>query len=291
MTTILIYHRNCADGLTASWVYLHYLGKTDDVKLVPADAGKVPLDLDWSNKNVILLDISFKKVDLLNIAEKAANILILDHHESARDDLSGEFPSNVELIFDMNRCGAQLAWDKWFPNKPYPWFINVVADRDLWKWEHEHSKALSKYLFEKEYFTEHSKLNELLSWTTIEINKARITGEIMIEIDDKNIINYTKSAILCTFKASKTHKVYLVNCPHQYASDVGNKLLQDPKCDFVALWRYDFTKDEWWISCRSSKNRSDINLSKICSEFGGGGHPQAAGFTSKVNLHIYFQII
>ena len=292
----LIYHRNCPDGLAASWVYLHChktrgLG-TDHITLIPADAGKVPTNLSWKDHNVVMLDISFKKDDLLRIASEAANIFIIDHHQTAQTDLSGEFPENVFLTFDMSKCGAQLAWDKWFPGRDYPWFIDVIADRDLWLWKNPHSKAIGRYFSEYGYFDSHDKFEELLTWNGNDIDRSVEIGNVLLETDQKIVKLYTKSAILCDFKTpEKTYKVYLTGCPHQYASEVGHSLSSKSECDFAVMWRYSFSEDEWQLSCRSSKDRPDIDLSVICSKFGsGGGHKQAAGFTlknSEANLHSY----
>lgn len=293
----VIYHSNCPDGLAASWVYLHYHKtkgiSTDHIKLIPASAGKAPTNLEWSGTHVILLDISFKRSELLDIASKALTVKILDHHQSASTELSGEFPPNVTLKFDMNRCGAQLAWDEWFSLYDYPWFINAIADRDLWAWKDNDSRPIGKYLFEKKYFGSHEEFGKLINWGNNEIEHAVTVGKTMIEIDEKNVEHYVSIAIPCILKAhDKDYKVYLTGCPHNYASEVGNALCSKD-CDFAVAWRYDFEKDEWYLSCRATKN--EIDLSVICSKFAsGGGHKKAAGFTIKGsdgNLHSIFKKI
>lgn len=294
----VIYHRNCPDGMMASWIYLKYCeGKNADMKevvLVPADAGKVPTDLAWDKAHIIMLDLSFRKEDLLDIASKASSILILDHHKTAQTDLSGTFPDNVKLIFNLEKCGAQLTWDLCFSDSVYPWFVDVVADRDLWKWSFPDSRPLGKYLMEYGYFETHDQIDRLNCWSVSDIEEATKVGETMLEIDEKNVAFYANSATLCEFSTpspSKTYRVYLTNCPHKYASDVGNKLSSEKDCDFAVMWRYAFVEDEWQFSCRSSKTRSDIDLSVICSQFGsGGGHKHAAGFIIKSTINHPFSL-
>lgn len=287
----IIYHRNCPDGMMASWIYLQYckLYKSDlkNIVLVPADAGNVPTNLSWDKAHIIMLDISFGKDDLLAIASKASSVLILDHHKTAQTNLSGTFPENVRLVFNMEKCGAQLTWDECFPYLDYPWYVEVVADRDLWRWTFPNSKPLGKYLMDNGYFESHDQLDKVSNWSTAEMTQAIAVGKVMLEVDDHNIDMYVKSAILCEFKApDKTYRVYLVGCPHKYASDVGHKLSSSSECDFAVMWRYSFEEDVWNLSCRSSKNRPDIDLSVICSQFGsGGGHKHAAGF--KINNHSF----
>jgi len=136
----------------------------------------------------------------------------------------------------------------------------------------------------------------LSNWTGNDIDRSIEVGNILLKTDQKIVDLYVKSAVLCEFKTSdKTYKVYLTGCPHQYASEVGHNLANNSSCDFAVMWRYSFPEDEWYLSCRSSKNRPDIDLSIICSQFGfGGGHKQAAGFTlknSETNLCSYFKKI
>lgn len=296
----VIYHRNCPDGMMASWIYIQYCKyKNADLKnviLVPADAGNVPTNLSWDKSHIIMLDISFSKEDLLNIASKVSSILILDHHKTAQTNFSGTFPENVRLVFNMEKCGAQLTWDECFSNLDYPWYVEVVADRDLWKWAFPNSKPLGKYLMDNGYFESHEQLDKLSNWSISDMEQAIAVGKVMLEVDENNIEAYVKAAILCEFKSpDKTYRVYLVGCPHKYASDVGHKLSSNSECDFAVMFRYSFEEDVWNLSCRSSKNRQDIDLSIICSQFGsGGGHKQAAGFkisNHSSGLHSYFRKI
>lgn len=37
--------------------------------------------------------------------------------------------------FDMDKSGAALAWEFFFPGKEAPRLIKFVEDQDLWRWE------------------------------------------------------------------------------------------------------------------------------------------------------------
>jgi len=52
--------------------------------------------------------------------------------------------------------------------------------------------------------------------------------------------------------------------------------IADDSIDAYCRYAYNAIKDKWAFSIYSSK--PDIDVSKIASHFGGGGHPNAAGF-------------
>ena len=49
---------------------------------------------DVTGKDVVLVDFSYKRPVLMEMAEKANNILILDHHKTSAEDLV-DLPANV----------------------------------------------------------------------------------------------------------------------------------------------------------------------------------------------------
>ena len=84
MNSLCIYHGNCADGFGAAWVVRRALGEHVDFH-----AGVYQDDPpDVTDREVILVDFSYKRAVLEKMAESATNILVLDHHKTAADDLS-----------------------------------------------------------------------------------------------------------------------------------------------------------------------------------------------------------
>lgn len=98
--SLCIYHGNCADGFGAAWVVRKALGDID------FHAGKYQAPPpDVTDKDVVIVDFSYKRPVLLEMAAKANSILILDHHKTALEDLV-DLPPNVTLLFDMESGGA-----------------------------------------------------------------------------------------------------------------------------------------------------------------------------------------
>jgi oligoribonuclease NrnB/cAMP/cGMP phosphodiesterase (DHH superfamily) len=124
---LCIYHGNCADGFTSAWVVRQALGEGVDYHAgVYQDA---PPNVE--GRDVLMVDFSYKRPVLEAMREQAASILILDHHKTAEADLQ-DLPG-VQTVFDMNRSGARITWDHFFPDVAPPPLLLHIEDRDLWR--------------------------------------------------------------------------------------------------------------------------------------------------------------
>ena len=154
MKPLCIYHRNCADGFGAAWVVRKFFG-SDGVDFYAASYGSLPPDV--AGRDVIIVDFSYKRPVLDDMALTATTILILDHHKTAAEDLApfaieecggGRFVyadiggvwrgfdelnrPKIAALFNMGKSGAGITWDFFFPNQPRLALINHIEDRDLW---------------------------------------------------------------------------------------------------------------------------------------------------------------
>ena len=282
---IVIYHDKCPDGKAGAWTFWREISGCTFYGFLH---GQTPPNVD--NKILVIVDFCFPRGVLEKMAKTAKHITILDHHESAQTDLEGwDFPSNVSIIFDMTRSGAQIAWDYVYPGVPRPWFIEIIADRDLWTWKIQGSKELGKGLFIEGWYT-WQKMEELYSGAffsypnALEVFIKDMTkiGATFIKQEEREISAICAKSILAAFQTpdGNKYKIRIVGCSENHKSEVGNRLCErNPGIDFAVTWRYDFLLDEWWISCRGTKEKG-INLAVLCKQFHrGGGHSNAAGFT------------
>ena len=84
---LVIYHKDCFDGLCSAWVYRLWL-KANKIPLelvefiaMSHDKEKVPESA--SGKRVALLDFCFDKQETLDqLTGMAQHVLIIDHHKS-----------------------------------------------------------------------------------------------------------------------------------------------------------------------------------------------------------------
>lgn len=270
--TLVIYHADCADGFSAAWVARKALGEENcEFYAAKYDDEVVP---DYKGRNVVIVDFSYKRDDMLKLIGDAESVVILDHHKTAEEDLEGVFEfSNVEGKFDMKRSGAMLAWLHYFPDEEPPLLIKTVQDRDLWRFKYQGTRAFSA-LFKTFYF-------EFITWDFLahhlEHPKTAFAlfeqGEAVERFEQKQINEL--SGINRRNLVIGGLMVPACNVPHSMASDVGNILAKGHP--FAAC--YSDTETGRTFQLRSDKDdEASFDVSEIAKQYGGGGHKNAAGF-------------
>jgi oligoribonuclease NrnB/cAMP/cGMP phosphodiesterase (DHH superfamily) len=284
----VIYHYGCPDGVTGLWCAYKYNKKFNKFGI---PAGKDPSG-NFIDKNIIFIDICPTYNFIIKTCNVASKIIILDHHKSAYDmylknkDVLDSI-INLEIIFDMNRSGCQIAWDYFFPEVKRPWFIDYVADQDLWTWKLPNSKEINCALEFYEFLDQNdlSKLDSLSSEDSIP--KLIKQGKRIIKVKDKIMQDQLKNSEERNFNFNGTvYRVQTGTIPLEMRSAFGNllafkKLNNNIDPDFGIVWNYYPKENIWMISLRGNETSPDLSL--IASHFGGGGHAKACGFKIKEN--------
>ena len=71
-----------------------------------------------------------KKRLFKKMIEDAESLLVIDHHKTAQKELC-DIPKKYQ-IFNMNKSGAVLAWEYFFPDEEVPLLFLYIQDRDIW---------------------------------------------------------------------------------------------------------------------------------------------------------------
>jgi len=261
MKKLCIYHGNCADGFGAATIIRIALGR-HKVEFHPGVYQEPPPDV--TGREVVLVDFSYKRDVLLEMAEKAKHILILDHHKSAEADLV-DLPDNIEAHFDMERSGAMMAWDYYNPGEEPPALIRHIQDRDLWQFKLDGTREIQACVFSHPY--EFELWERLLSANLQELRKE---GEAIERKHFKDVNELIKSHAYRMIIGG--YDVPVLNAPYFYSSDAGHIMGENEP--FAAC--YWDSADHRTFSLRSAENGLDV--SEIAKQFGGGGHKHAGGF-------------
>lgn len=256
---IVLYHKGCRDGFTAAWAISN---RHPNAQYIPVAYGEKIDFSPYEDKDIIMVDVSLEREEMLKLHATARSLLLVDHHKTAFEKLS-DLPF---AFFDMTRSGAGLAWDL-FNSAPRPLMIEAVEDRDLWKWTVPNSKDITTVLDTvPEDFSLYSKFCKEL-----EENPEKI-----IEQGKAMAIYHMNVAQLLLKDAHPivhgTQQGMAVNVPHAFVSDVGNLLVQEDKVEFAFLWSQ--LKDG---SVRASWRGKNTPIDHLARDFGGGGHPLASG--------------
>lgn len=256
-----IYHADCLDGQAGAWVLAQAFGE-DGIELVSGVHGNAPPDV--SGHDVILVDFSYKRPVLLEMATQANSILILDHHQSAQAELV-DLPANVTAIFDMERCGAALAWLHFFPDRRLPDLIAHIEDRDLWRFVLPGTREITAALGSYPYVL------RVWDWLIArDISKLLAEGEPIIRQRDMDVKEMLTTMVYRAEVAG--YDVPMLNAAPKLVADAGHELC---KGEHFSVCYYD-TPHQRVFSLRSDASGADVSL--IAVQFGGGGHKHAAGF-------------
>jgi uncharacterized protein len=265
---LIIYHGGCVDGFTAAYIAHDAWARLDTLppELYPASYNTDPPDV--TGRRVAIVDFSYPKEVLVNMCKVAIDIMVLDHHKTAIEDLvfgHGEQPANLFLELDDTRSGAMITWDFFHPSALAPMFVKHVQDRDLWTFD---------LIGTEDFFagvTSHPM--------TVEAYDAIFDHPQGVISEGVGINRYRQELIKVAVENAQVgwidgHKVPVVNCIYAIASDVAGALAAGEDVPFAAY--YFDTPSGRSYGLRSAPH--GIDVSEVAKKFGGGGHKHAAGF-------------
>ncbi len=267
MKPLVIYHGNCMDGFTAAWVIWC---KHKDWDFYPAKHGDPPPD-PTGREVIYMVDFSYKRPVILEMATPDRSIFILDHHKTAQADLV-DLPSNVSVTFDMDKSGARLAWDYFNPEKSTaerPMLIDYVEDRDLWRFKYPETKDICAFIFSQPY--DFYTWDGLATMAQTQEYKAEmvVRGKAILQKQSKDIDELLQNKFRMKIGGVE---VPVCNLPYTFSSEAGQILAKGEP--FGATFYVD--KQYAYFSLRSEENGMDV--SDVAKKYGGGGHKHAAGF-------------
>ena len=264
MKNLCIYHDDI-DGFAAATVIYYKFG--NQFEYYPAQYSTNPILPDVINREVLIVDFSYKRQILLDMKKLSKNITVLDHHQTAEKELEGlDF-----CHFDMTKSGAVMTWEYLFKDQEIPLLLKYIQDRDLWKWELPHSKEISAAIQLLE--------NDFVLWIQYLLDDNKINS--LIE-KGKVILEYQNNCVQSIVKKSNLPKIqiagYTVPCINitHLISETLHELAKDQP---FAVGYFDDDKQRIY-SLRSSED--GIDVSEIAKKYGGGGHKHAAGFTTPI---------
>lgn len=298
---LCIHHHPCADGfMSALAVWRYFKGEVD---FHPGKYGAAPPLAKVAGRDVIIVDFSYSRDALINMADNARTMLVLDHHVSAQRDLEAdnnyicdlrkysgvidwrrvqEFRdqdqmegvpyARVYALFDMDRSGAGIAWDFFLDYRPP--LVNHVEDRDLWRFALPGTREIQAALFSYPYdfelwdkFTSDSYDASFLK-TMAEGGRAIMRKQMK---DTRELIESNLQWFMIDGYLTPT-----LNIPYAMGSEACNLLLETIQTNMAAYYTDGQKSTSWGL--RSVKG---LDSSAIAKKFGGGGHAQACGFNIK----------
>lgn len=267
---VIIYHKNCVDGMAAAWVANKFF--EGDVILIAAEyhkrhelvnVEKGTLDSRLEGADVYVLDFSFERDETLRLQQVANKVVVLDHHATSCKALEGLY------TVDTTKCGAVLAWEYFFGSNEMPEAFKLIQDNDLGIWEDPRTLPWIMGLQGTKLTLEHFDM-----FMEMGIEHGVALGTPIYKYHMKNVRNIKRSAR--NFNLDE-FKGVIVNANSHYRNELGVELCKEHL--FAAI--YWETETHRVFSLRGKDKR--INLAAVAERFGGGGHEDAAAFSISLN--------
>lgn len=288
--SVVFYHANCADGFVASfiaWLKFYINNTVESVEFISIQYG-ADFNYDVIGKTVYILDFSFPPHLTEYIMQKANEVIWLDHHITSIDAWNSH-DKNTSLdrhtiVLDVNKSGAMLAHDYFFPEKEVPRFVKFVDDRDRWVFQYPESKAFNAGLSLLKPWTHEGFYDEI--YKRIGTDRVIEKGALLLDFIQSQVKDAVRSSVQKILLTPDGERVLVtvVNSPTNI-SEVGTAIYERDPYMVALMWFYSHKEDMVICSLRGSKNK---DVSTIAKKFGGGGHKSAAGF--KMKIEEFFKI-
>lgn len=293
-TPIIFTHGSCFDGTASAWLFHRYY--VGDVKIFwcQYEHGAEWERVDCKDREVVFVDFSAPRDVLCRIAAEAKSVLVIDHHKSAAAALANPetwAPSNMTVIFDKTRSGCLLAYDylkavsdaKRIPFIQAP-LVTYVNDHDLWRFLMPDTRLVTAYLSSLPHSVD---AYDLVNTQMVSGGMADILAKgsaIKAHLEQK-ILKAAKRVSIRRDHAGNNVAVY--NCIDQISETAEKVLALHDSADYTCSW-FDIVSENEVTRVHSLRSRpgSEIDVSLIAEEYGGGGHEHAAGFSQSIPFSI-----
>lgn len=293
---VVYFHSNCFDGVGAAAVAKYLLAKNEGIiaTCIPYTHGTpegvvIP---SWVNDHahqdiideIYCVDFTPKKSDAARFAATGAIVYVFDHHISAIEKLiEDEEYRNLfaDCVFDTERSGCGITWDYLSSGAPRPKFVDLIEDRDLYKFRYPYTKEFYHFLGTLDFNID--EFIKVLQHSVENIENQHCLAEYLSKgvAIGKYYDAHIESLALNAFAGD-----YLVggkiipfyNVPFFYGSDLCNKIIKTknvPYCGYFSIM-----KERVKGGIRSEKGADDCHI--ICGTLGGGGHANASGFEQSI---------
>lgn len=267
---LIIYHgRNCPDGFAAALAaWLFFQGKAEFLGLDHGDIKSVDDLPPLAGRAVYILDFSFAPELLQAIDQRAAKLVMLDHHKSAADRLSNFSCRHGVVHFDLTKSGSRLAWEFFQPGRALPDLVRFIEDRDIWTWQYPDSAGFLAALDMEPL--DFARWLHIVQFDAAQLSAYLERGRAMDAKFNQLASDIALAVQPITFNGVKG---LMVNAPGVFHSVIGDTVSKQSGT-FALLW----TVDKSGAVKVGLRSQRDFNCIPLAESMHGGGHAQACGF-------------
>ena len=283
MKSIIYYHDHCTDGFGAAFVVSQALDGVDTEYVACSYNTEPPALEQYKDSIVFIVDFSFPLDVMKSIFENAAHTTWLDHHKTAfemygKDVDTAVYESNDKytIVLDNSRSGAMLAFNHFFHSaQDLPPMIQHIDDRDRWQFRIPGSREfhVALQLMKPWSFKQWAELDILMDHNSESYDAFIELGALLLKNEKRQIQSASERPRPCSILGFQglavNSTVHMSEIGHELANQSGT---------FGLVYYIDSDNS---VKC-SLRSNGDYDVSVKAKEFGGGGHKNAAGFTTSL---------
>ena len=307
---LIIYHADCPDGFGAAYAAWRHFA--DSASYCPARYGDSIPAKNLAGRHVFVFDFSFPPEELTAMAQVAQSVTQIDHHASARNSWGDYFNCSesgfqtwqhpelpLTVSFDMEKSGTRLAWEHFYPDEAMPWPLRHIEDQDLWRFALPATRVFNRamHLLPFDFHAWELVMKHAGSPAAKRYQAMLAEGEAIERFYQGEIERLANGALVMSVNmpgmavglehAQRENIPFIttelgtwrvvsglaINANGLFASELGERLAE--KCGSFALIWYVHSDGE--VKC-SLRARGKVDVASMAEKYGGGGHPNAAGF-------------
>jgi len=264
------FYHNDLDGRCAGAIVYRAVSRKDDWEFIEVDyKDEIDIDKIEDGEKIVIVDFSFEPEVMEKVLLKTDDIIWIDHHKT-----SFEYKYSRELDgLRLNEySGCELAWKYFMKNRPIPYPVELIGDRDTWRWKHG---TTTTYFNEGLKLYPHHPKDEIWDYLLSE-NEFLVFGWV------KEIVEEGRTAaryrdVICedyanNFGFETTFEGY--RCFAIGLLMFGSQAFGERFDRYDICLAYEFLGDKWVVKLYSAT----VDVSAVAKKYGGGGHKGAAGF-------------
>lgn len=306
----ILYHADCLDGFGAAYAAWRRFGNRAHYR--PLHHGDRWQFAELAGHTVYLLDFSLPPTELAELATVAASVTQIDHHVSAMQAWADRLEKGanncwiyqaadqrLRLIFNLEKSGARLAWEYFHPDSVLPDLLRHVEAQDLWRFDHPDTRPFCRALRLRDFafdtwheialstddpesatyqafITQGDAIEQFLATEIERLAQSNLCQPVHLRgepIDALQAMRHGQKIISDGASAWLAIPGLGINANAVFASELGNRLAEQSN-SFALVWQLGADG----IVKASLRAQGKVDVALIASRYGGGGHPNAAGF-------------
>lgn len=297
---IVVTHTD-ADGYVSGALFHDFFD--GDVDVVTIDYGDIESTFEYiyeSDADISELYVADLNLDklygvIINLANSVDNFVWLDHHEWDDEVIENLTELGVDITIDRDRAGAGLVYE-YITERGYiatdeaKEIVEITEDHDLWRHElediqlGEHTVCISEAFSQLAFYSDTDKF----------IESILIYGDDFMDYEEELLRGDNGEGFIAEKEAEHQRKInyiidnetevetiygYKVAFSHGRASP-GQLIDRLDELHYVDILIHTKPSYPVKVSIRSTGNFNKCH--ELAERFGGGGHEQAAGFTTEL---------